>query len=487
MSITSALSSALSGLSATSRQAEVLSSNVANATTPGYARREVQLGAAVLAGSGQGVAVVGVTRDVDQFLINERRLAQAGDGERSTTAAFLARVETAIGTPEEPGSLSARVAALEQSLIAATARPDVEARLAVVAASARSLTDGLNTASQDVQTARATADKEIAFEVSRLNSSLSRIQELNSELRSFSAAGYDVSGLLDQRQKLIDDVAQIIPLREMPRGPNQVALYTMGGVALVDGTAAVLGFTPTNTITPDMTQASGGLSGLTVNGRTIDTAGAGSPILGGRLAALFAVRDDLAVTAQARLDAVARDLVERFSEPGLDVTLPPGAPGLFTDQGLALLPANETGLAGRLRLNAAADPIQGGALFRLRDGLGAATQGPPGEGRLLSGLGQALQAARPLASGGFAAGARSLGGLIADVLSDASTRRLSADSEATFSATRLSALSDLEKQDGVDTDQEMQMLLVIEKNYAANAKVIQTVNDMINTLIGLGS
>jgi flagellar hook-associated protein 1 FlgK len=53
MSVTSALAGALSGLSATSRQAEILSSNVANATTPGYARRQVGLGAAVLAGQGQ--------------------------------------------------------------------------------------------------------------------------------------------------------------------------------------------------------------------------------------------------------------------------------------------------------------------------------------------------------------------------------------------------------------------------------------------------
>lgn len=487
MSITSALSSALSGLSATSRQAEVLSSNVANATTPGYARREVQLSAAVLAGTGQGVTVLGIRRDVDQFLINERRLSQAGDGERSTTAAFLGRVEDAFGLPEEAGSISARIAALERALIEASGRPDVDARLSAVAASAKSLADGLNTASQDIQSARATADREIGTEVERLNGALRQIHELNTELRSFSAAGYDVSALLDQRQKLIDGVAQIVPLREVPRGPNQVALYTLGGVALVDGTAAELQFTPTNTITPDMTQASGALSGLTVNRRPIDTAGSGSPILGGRLAALFAVRDDLAVSAQGKLDAVARDLVERFSQSGLDPTLAPGAPGLFTDRGLALVPANEAGLAGRLQLNAAVDPAQGGALFRLRDGLGAATAGPPGNGSLLVGLGQALSASRPLASSGFTAGSRSLAGLMADVLSDTATQRLGADSQASFTAARLSALSDLEKQDGVDTDQEMQMLLVIEKNYAANAKVIQTVSDMINTLIGLGS
>jgi flagellar hook-associated protein 1 len=487
MSITSALSSALTGLSATSRQAEVLSSNVANATTPGYARREVQLGAAVLAGTGQGVAVTGITRAIDQYLINERRLSQAGDADRGVRSGFLQRLETAIGTPDMAGSLGARIAAFDQSLIEAASRPESEARLALVASTARSLAGGLSTATANVQQSRATADRQIAAEVDNLNAALRQVRDLNAELRSFSGAGLDVSALLDQRQQIIDRVAAIVPLREVPRGLNQIALYTTGGVSLVDGSAAEFGFAATNTITPEMTLASGGLSGLTVNGRSVDTAGSSSPILGGRLAALFAVRDELSVSAQGKLDAMARDLVERFSAAGVDPTLSPGDPGLFTDQGAAFLPANETGLAGRIALNAAADPTQGGALFRLRDGLQAATQGPPGDASLINRLQQALTDIRPLSSTGFVAGQRGLSDLAADILSDVSSRRLSADSDASFSAARLTALEDLERQGGVDTDQEMQMLLVIEKNYAANAKVIQTVNDMINTLIGLGS
>lgn len=487
MSITSALSSALTGLSATSRQAEVLSSNVANATTPGYARREVQLGAAVLAGNGQGVAVLGVSRDVDQYLINERRLSQASDGERGLTAGFLGKVETAIGTPDMAGSLGARIAEFDRSLIEAASRPDAEARLAVVASAARSLAGGLTQASDDIQQARVTADRQIATEVDTLNTSLKRIYHLNAELQSFTGAGYDVSALLDQRQQIIDSISAIVPLREVPRGMNQVALFTTGGVTLLDGPPASFSFTPTGTITPEMTIASGGLSGLEVNGRPVATVGATSPVLGGRLAGLFAIRDDLTVTAQGKLDAMARDLVERFSAAGVDPTVAPGAPGLFTDQGAAFLPVNEVGLAGRIAMNAAADPTQGGALYRLRDGLGATTQGPPGNSSLLGSLKKALTHQQPLSSGGFVAGSRSFASLAADILSDASARRLNADSDASFSGARLTALTDLEKQGGVDTDQELQMLLVIEKNYAANARVIQTVNDMINTLIGLGS
>ena len=143
------------------------------------------------------------------------------------------------------------------------------------------------------------------------------------------------------------------------------------------------------------------------------------------------------------------------------------------------------GLAGRLTLNALADPARGGALFRLRDGLGTATEGAPGNGTLLTALHDALSSARPLSSAGFAAGTRSFGTLTADLMSDASSLRLSAQSEQGFAAAKLTALTDLEAQNGIDTDHEMQELLVIEKNYAANAKVIQAVADMIDTLIRL--
>ncbi len=54
MSISSALTNALTGLTA-ARRADVVSANVANALTPGYGRREVQISAMSLGGNGAGV------------------------------------------------------------------------------------------------------------------------------------------------------------------------------------------------------------------------------------------------------------------------------------------------------------------------------------------------------------------------------------------------------------------------------------------------
>ncbi|HLQ17654.1 MAG TPA: flagellar basal body protein, partial [Tabrizicola sp.] len=159
MTVSAALAGALSGLSATSRQAEILSSNVANATTPGYGRRQVSLGAAVLAGHGQGVQVLGITRDVDRHLLGERRLAEASTGERDIRADFLKRLEQTLGTADNPSSLSARLAAFDQALLEASGRPESQARLNTIASTAKSLMAGFAAATSDIQTARAAADR----------------------------------------------------------------------------------------------------------------------------------------------------------------------------------------------------------------------------------------------------------------------------------------------------------------------------------------
>lgn len=485
MSVTSALSSALTGLTATSRQAELVSSNVANAATPGYARREVSLTAHVLGGTGQGVSVRGVLRQVDQFLINDRRGAQASAGDRDVRASFMQRLEQIFGQPEDAASLSARVAAFDTALMEASSRPESEARLATAVDSARLLGLALNRASDAIQDERARTDTAIATAIGDLNGALAQVREINSQIRSFSGAGRDVSALMDQRQQIVDRISDLVPVREVPREHGQIALMTTGGAVLLDGKESEFGFTAVHTVVPEMTQASGGLSGLTLNGRPMATAGETSLILGGKLAGLFAVRDELAVAGQAKLDAMARDLVERFADPGLDPTLAPGDPGLFTDGGAAFDPLDEVGLSARLALNAAVDPQAGGQTFRLRDGLGAATPGPTGNSALLSALSDALVAARPLGSTAFPAASRTLPGLTADLLSAIGSERLTADTEQAFSNARFAALDEMEKAGGVDTDQELQTLLVVEKNYSANAKVLQTVDEMISTLLGL--
>ena len=483
MSITSGLSSALSGLNAAARAAEVVSSNIANAMTEGYGRRELQLSARTIGGSGQGVSVTGVVRRGDPILLGDRRLAQAGSGGRDATATFLKRLELVLGTVDNASSLGSRISDFDTALLEASSRPESEARLSKVLESAKALASHLSAAGSDIQQARSDADDQIESQVTQVNTALARIADLNGQIRATSGSSRDNSALIDQRQQAIDSVAKIIPLREVPREKGEIALFTTGGAVVLDGLPTQLSFTPVGVVVAAMTQASGALSGLTLNGKAISTTAEDGPISGGTLAAQFAIRDDLAPQAQAKLDASARDLIERFAASGLDSTRATGIAGLFTDGGAAFNVSNEIGLAQRLTVNAAADPAQGGALWRLRDGLGATAPGAAGNSQLLKDLQTALTTPRTPVSGGFMTGARSFATLVADMVSGVASARVSAENEASYSAARLDTLSTMELEQGVDTDQEMQSLLVIEQAYAANAKVISTIGDMMQKLL----
>lgn len=485
MTIGGTLASALSGLTASAKRAELVSSNIANAATPGYGRREIQVTSRVVGTSGQGVQIVGVSRAVDQALVNDRRLAQAEQGNADARAAFYKRLETLMGTPDQAGSLNGRVAAFDSALTEALSHPESEPRLTAVVTAAKGIISSVTAIAKDVQAARAVADNEIAAEVKQLNDGLARATKLNVQIRKGAGLGQDVSALQDQRQQVIDQISQIVPLREVLQKDGTVSLYTTSGGVLLDGIPSVFGFTETSPITPEMTLQSGALGGLTLNGRPTPSTGNSSVISGGSLAANFAVRDELTVQAQAQIDAVARDLVERYQDSGLDASRAPGDPGLFTDHGLVFDSANETGLAQRLKLNALVDPDQGGAVWRLRDGLGASTPGVVGNTALLTDLRSALTAQRAPVSGGFMAGERSFSVLASDLLSITASAKLTTEGEATYAKTRLDTFTSLEAEGGVDTDQEMQNLLQIEQSYAANAKVIKAVDEMLHTLMDL--
>jgi len=130
-----------------------------------------------------------------------------------------------------------------------------------------------------------------------------------------------------------------------------------------------------------------------------------------------------------------------------------------------------------LRVNGALDPAQGGEAFRLRAGIAAAAPGEPGNAALLNALTAALTA--PAGDG------RTAGGHIADLSSWAGSNRVTSERMQSFTAAGFAEIRELELGAGVDTDAEVQALMLIEQTYAANARVIQTVDDMMSTLLRL--
>lgn len=485
MSITGALSNALTGLTASSRAVEVVSSNLANAMTEGYGRRSLSLSPRTIGAAG-GVNVVGITRHSDPELVGERRLAQSGQKAAERLFGFHQTLENAIGLPDDGGSLTARLVAFETSLTVAASRPDIQSRLQSVVDRASEFTAKLRMVSDTIQNARMGADRTIASMVDQLNTYLGQVRDLNQQISAAVNHGKETASLHDLRQTVIDKVAELVPLRQVPRDRESVALISTGGVILLDGSASEVSFTASNVIVPHMTIEDGLLSGLTVNGTGIRTDSENGPLRGGALGALFQIRDEAAVTAQTQLDAFSRDLIARLQDSGVDPTLTGTDAGFLTDGGSRFDPVDEIGLSARLSVNALVDPAEGGDLARLRDGLGAtATTAEIGDAARILALSGALSALSTPLSGSFGAAARTSADLAAQLLGQASEARVAREHNLSFATARATELMQLELEDGVDSDHELQRLLVIEQTYAANAKVIQTVDSLIEELLRL--
>jgi flagellar hook-associated protein 1 FlgK len=485
MSITSALITAGSGLAASARGAEVVAGNVANAGTEGYVRRELRLGTLSVGNGGAQVRILGIKRHSDPLLAADRRIAAAAAAQGDVRAAMFGRLETSMGIPGDGTGLTSRIAAFDAALIGAVGEPESIPKLTHVAQSAGELALSMREIAAGIQEVRHGADRAIAADVEMLNQSLRQIHQMNGQIRAITGQQRDPASLIDQRQVLIDGLSGILPLREIALDHNEVALFSTSGLVLLDGRPATFGFQPSPAMGASLSREGGGLSGLTVDGRPVSVDGAFSMIAGGSLAANFAVRDDLAPAQAAGLDLLAADLVQRLSDVAVDPTVDPALGGLFRDPGPLPPPQTDLGLAGRLVVNAAMDPAQGGEVWRIRAGAGAAGPGDPGDGALLSRMAAALAEARVPLGAGPNVPSRSLAGHAADVLSEVSSSRLSEARRASFASAREAGLRQIEAENSVDTDQEIQILMRIEKQYAANARVLSAVDEMLKRLMEL--
>lgn len=482
MSLSTALYGAFSGLKANSRAAALVSTNIANATTESYGRRELDLRSGA-SSTGGGVLIDGVLRNVNPILIADRRQSDAEMALGSELYDFATRFEKELGDSESPGSLVSRYTAFENALLVAAADPSSTQRLDQVGLTADAVADKLNELSRGVQAARLDADKEIGRQVTLLNETILRLDGINDDLKKAAAANGDNVALLDEQARLIDSITDIVPVRVVQKDAGDIALYTTGGAVLLDGRPSEVGFTPVNSMDPIFTLTDGDLSGLTLNGMFAKATDNGM-LKGGSLAAQFEIRDEVAPARQAQLDAIARDLIERLGPGGPDTTLAATDPGLFTDDGIAFDPLDETGIAGRIRINTLVEPGSGGS-WRLRDGLGAATTGPVGEARLLQGVTAALEAGTVPSSTALPGVSASFATHIADLTSDTAAARVRAEGQKTYLSAQNTQLKELELANGVDTDAELQRLMQIEQLYAANVKVMQTVDELMQQLMSI--
>jgi len=491
MSLTLALDSALSGLITAQRQTALTSRNIANAATPGYTRKEAELSALTIQGEGRGVTVASVVRKVDTMLQQDARREGGLSAELQAKAEGLASFTEAIGQPDEERSLSSQITKLSEAFQRLGESPENAVIQRSVVGAAQGVARSLNDLAGAVRQQRQAADQGIAASVTTINQALDDLAQINQQLSLVSGNGRDVTDLLDKRDQLLDSLSNELGITALTRGDGQMMVLTEGGTTLLDGAKVNhLSFSTTTQIGPAMAYNAGAgpLSGVTVNGQDISPgSGYAGAIRSGRIAGEFALRDTILPQAQAQIDEIASTLADGFQRA--DASVGAGQAGLFTDDGAAhdrSDPAQVLGLSERIAVNALVDPDQGGALYRIRDGIQATAPGAPGDAtQVRAFLGVFDETVAFGAGAGLSTSAR-IGSYATEFVGYQGNQRAAFEERATYQGSITDSLNTQRSNlEGVNVDDEMQKLLLFEQTYNASAKVIQTVRDMMDTLIDI--
>lgn len=460
MSLLGSLSIARSGLSATQARTATASANIANVSTPGYVRRETNLSQV----GPSGVSAISTTRVQNDTLVQTRREAQSQSARSEVIDTVLTRTLSNYGEPGETSGVFGAFTQFQSDLQTLKTTPESSASQSITVDSLKDLASALSGASASLQDERTLADTKIASDVELTNQIASDLFDLNGDIQSAKANGRDTSALLDQRDLYLDELAQMLPIDVKIDDSGAANVRTGTGLTLVGASLHKIEFTPSVRVgAADTSEAAGGrLSIPTLDGRPIGPSSGGHALTEGRIAANIELRDSALPEQAALLDDFAFDLASAFDTLGEPILLDNGAP---------IDALNKTGLSQRLSLNPLLDPSVGGTASRIRDGLAALTPGDASDDTLLSQLADAME---PFSE--------KLGSLVSQVSSESlRAQRIHSGNQAR----EITLVESDQATSGVDLDYELQSLLAIEQSYSANARVIQTISDMLDTLMSL--
>ncbi|KWV58419.1 flagellar biosynthesis protein FlgC [Bradyrhizobium macuxiense] len=320
MGLSQALSTAMSGLRATQASLSLVSSNVANSETPGYTKKTLNQVAGTTGDYGSSVFISGVNRQLDEFLQTQLRTETSGASYADIRSTYLANLQSVYGNPDSTGTIEDTFNKLLTAIQGLSTSPDSQsARIGVVNA-AQAMAQQLNATSQGIQSLRANAEAGINDSVNTANNALTQIARINTQLQASGLTDASTSALLDQRDQYITQLSQLMDIRTVTNGQNQVTVFTNSGVQLVGTEAAQLSFNAQGTMTPnalynsDPTKSTVGTISITFpHGGSYDLVSTNS-IRSGKIAAYLELRDNTLVKAQAQIDQFAASMASALSD-----------------------------------------------------------------------------------------------------------------------------------------------------------------------------
>lgn len=444
MSLTAALSNAMSGLGIASKSTELISSNIANASNPTYGRRTLSVSSRAM--SYGGAEINAINRAEKAAVYHEFRTSLGHVQSDKITSDFLTAARRLFGSTQDGTSIPDKIDSLRANLLTAAASPNEQTHLTRVATAASGLATQVSEAAKGLDDLMNAAKMHIKSDVHTLNKTLDELHRLNIKIGQTSDKLGLRAGYLDQRDAALTKLAELVPFKIYQRDNGQIAVYTPDGQTLLDGRP--------NTFEVD-------------NGFPLAIRYANQPEktlypTAGKLGGFLEITNATGPNIAADLDRFAADLVAAFSDQDVDATLGASDQGLFQNS----------------NSNPAASLIIDSTLFdapwRIRDGLNADQPNPIPNNDQLNAMIDKLENTNALFQ------------MVTSLSSQTEERAAQAEMNLSSAQANSAELDQMAQSDGVNTDQEMQHLLVVEQAYQANAKIIEIVDQLYDQILRIG-
>ena len=466
MSTFGGLSTAYSGLVAARAAIDLTGQNIANATTEGYTRQRVSQSAVGSASAssifragvniGQGVQVDRIARLGDSILDSRVQAAAASAGYWNVAASSVSTIETSLNEPGKNG-LSTTLSDFWSAWQNLSNNPGSTGHASTLLAQADQLVsriaDGYTQAAAgwgDARTATLTT-------VQSVNATAAQVAQLNDQIRRTTASGGSANELIDQRSLLVKNLAGLTGSTVRENSDNTIDVV-LGGNALVSGTTSrsitLAGAARVEDAagTPPHLEWSGGggtvdLDGGELAGR-LTTMGPAEPGgTGGPWAESAALYNRLATSLATSVNTIHTGAVTPTGAPGgefFHIAAAGGAPALA----LSVVPTDVSTIAGAASGKGGKD---GSKADEIAD-LAGSTTGP-----------DAIWAGYVVQVGVLAR--------------TTSQQAMLSDQNAAAATTAQTS------QSAVDLDEETMNLLTFQHAYQGAARVLTTMDEMLDTLI----
>jgi len=320
MPVSSALSTALTGIKTTQQQLGVTSANIANAKSTGYSRQSMTSSALVAGSTVYGVAANQVKREINLLVQTQWRTASANSAYADTRLTALSALDSYWGAPNSTSSLTSVYGSFTSALQKLATTPGDSATQGSAVSTAQTLATRLNQLSGNVQSLRQEAESNIANAVSRVNSLLSTISDLDKQIVATGAGGTNsTAALQDKRDAAVDELSEYMDIRVTDQLGGGIAISLTDGTQLYDNVPVTLSFDQQGVVdasrvySADDSQRSLGTVRISSGpGTGFDLFKSGS-LRSGKIAAYKELRDETLVQAQAQLDIIAATLSKATS------------------------------------------------------------------------------------------------------------------------------------------------------------------------------